>query len=241
MGKTMLAKALARSLDCSLLAPPVHARPAPVRRHGRQRLQPALERVRVPAGPDLREPPARRRDQPRLAEDAGRAARVHAGEPGHDRRRHATRSTAPFMVMATQNPIEYEGTYPLPEAQLDRFTMRLDDRLSAARPRRRGCCPSRRRDPPLDSLEPVTNATGITGRDRRGDAQVFVEPSLNRYVVASLAADARATSGSTSARARVRGSRSCASSKARALADGRDYVRAGRRARRSRRPCSRTG
>src|SRR5882724_7061275 len=31
----------------------------------------------------------------------------------------------PFMVMATQNPIEYEGTYPLPEAQLDRFTMRL--------------------------------------------------------------------------------------------------------------------
>src|SRR2546426_4537917 len=32
----------------------------------------------------------------------------------------------PFMVMATQNPIEYEGTYPLPEAQLDRFTMRLD-------------------------------------------------------------------------------------------------------------------
>src|SRR3954453_13437752 len=32
----------------------------------------------------------------------------------------------PFMVMATQNPIEYEGTYPLPEAQLDRFSMRLD-------------------------------------------------------------------------------------------------------------------
>src|SRR3954452_17377982 len=31
----------------------------------------------------------------------------------------------PFMVMATQNPIEYEGTYPLPEAQLDRFTMRV--------------------------------------------------------------------------------------------------------------------
>src|SRR5256885_17129518 len=31
----------------------------------------------------------------------------------------------PFMVIATQNPIEYEGTFPLPEAQLDRFTMRL--------------------------------------------------------------------------------------------------------------------
>ena len=40
---------------------------------------------------------------------------------------------APFMVVATQNPIEYEGTYPLPEAQLDRFTLRVDDRLPAAR------------------------------------------------------------------------------------------------------------
>ena len=38
----------------------------------------------------------------------------------------STRGGRPFMVMATQNPIEYEGTYPLPEAQLDRFTMRLD-------------------------------------------------------------------------------------------------------------------
>ena len=45
----------------------------------------------------------------------------------------------PFMVMATQNPIEYEGTYPLPEAQLDRFTMRLD--IGYPPPtRRRGCC-----------------------------------------------------------------------------------------------------
>src|ERR1044071_708085 len=33
---------------------------------------------------------------------------------------------APFMVIATQNPIEYEGTYPLPEAQLDRFTLRIE-------------------------------------------------------------------------------------------------------------------
>jgi MoxR-like ATPase len=49
----------------------------------------------------------------------------------------------PFMVMATQNPIEYEGTYPLPEAQLDRFTMRLDIGYRS-RTRRRGCCPSRR-------------------------------------------------------------------------------------------------
>ena len=36
------------------------------------------------------------------------------------------RTPAPFMVMATQNPIEYEGTFPLPEAQLDRFLIRLE-------------------------------------------------------------------------------------------------------------------
>ena len=79
------ARALARLL---VLAAAVHARPAAVRRHRRQRLRPAGERVRVPAGPGLREPPARRRGQPRLAEDPGGAARVHAGEPGHGRRRH---------------------------------------------------------------------------------------------------------------------------------------------------------
>jgi MoxR-like ATPase len=44
----------------------------------------------------------------------------------------------PFMVAATQNPIEYEGTYPLPEAQLDRFAMRLSLAIRRSR-RRRGC------------------------------------------------------------------------------------------------------
>src|SRR5437870_6511264 len=38
---------------------------------------------------------------------------------------HSYELARPFMVIATQNPVEYEGTYPLPEAQLDRFTMRL--------------------------------------------------------------------------------------------------------------------
>ena len=82
-------------------------------------------RVHVPARADLHEPPARRRDQPRPAEDAGGAARGDAGAPGDDRGRDARRSSAPFIVLATQNPIEYEGTYPLPEAQLDRFLLRI--------------------------------------------------------------------------------------------------------------------
>jgi MoxR-like ATPase len=91
---------------------------------------------------------------------------------------------APFMVIATQNPIEYEGTYPLPEAQLDRFAMRvaigyptltaearmLDEQTSGT---------------PLDELEPVT--TGDEVLALVSDAQsTFVEESVNRYVVALL-------------------------------------------------------
>ena len=53
-----------------------------------------------------------------------RAARGDAGAPGDDRRRHHP-VPEPFVVMATQNPIETEGTYPLPEAQVDRFMMKV--------------------------------------------------------------------------------------------------------------------
>jgi MoxR-like ATPase len=52
------------------------------------------------------------------------AARGHAGAAGHHRRHHP-RPAQPFFVMATQNPIEQEGTYALPEAQLDRFMLMI--------------------------------------------------------------------------------------------------------------------
>ncbi len=127
----------------------------------------------------------------------------------------------PFMVMATQNPIEYEGTYPLPEAQLDRFTMRLD--IGYPQPDQEARMLSEQTsDPPLDALEPVTNATGIT--DVIDEAtRIFVEPSLNRYVVdlvGQTRSDQRLYLGA-SPRAGISLLRV---SKARALADGRDYV-----------------
>jgi MoxR-like ATPase len=50
-----------------------------------------------------------------------------------DRARRDARLPEPFYVLATQNPIELEGTYPLPEAQLDRFLFKLDVRASTAR------------------------------------------------------------------------------------------------------------
>ena len=55
---------------------------------------------------------------------AGRAAGGHAGASGHHRR-HDLPLEEPFLVLATQNPIENEGTYPLPEAQLDRFMLKV--------------------------------------------------------------------------------------------------------------------
>jgi MoxR-like ATPase len=127
----------------------------------------------------------------------------------------------PFMVMATQNPIEYEGTYPLPEAQLDRFTMKL----------RIGYPPlaeeahmltEQTGDPPLDRLDPVARAADAVALAEDARA-VFVEESLNRYVVALLRAtrsDPRLYLGA-SPRAGIALLRVA---KALALADGRDYL-----------------
>jgi len=95
----------------------------------------------------------------------------------------------PFMVMATQNPIEYEGTYPLPEAQLDRFTMRIAIGYPPLSDEAK-MLTEQTADPPLDTLEPVANAADAISLAQ--DAQsIYVEESLNRYVVALL----RATRG----------------------------------------------
>ena len=79
VGKTALARALSRSIDCAVRARAVHRRPAARRHRRHQRLQPARAALRVPPRPDLRQRRDRRRGQPRLAEDAVRPARVHAG------------------------------------------------------------------------------------------------------------------------------------------------------------------
>jgi MoxR-like ATPase len=127
----------------------------------------------------------------------------------------------PFMVMATQNPIEYEGTYPLPEAELDRFTMRIaigyPPLVDEAK-----MLSEQTMDPPLDRLESVASAQEVLNaiEDSR---RVFVEESVNRYVVALLRqtrSDSRLYLGG-SPRAGIALLRVA---KARALVSGRDYV-----------------
>ncbi len=127
----------------------------------------------------------------------------------------------PFMVIATQNPIEYEGTYPLPEAQLDRFTMRIaigyppltEEATMLA---------EQTADPPLEGLEPVANAADAVALADEAKA-IFVEDSLHRYVVALLRAtrgDSRLYLGA-SPRAGIALLRVA---KARALADSRGFL-----------------
>ena len=76
-------------------------------------------------GPSVRQHHPRRRDQPDAAQNAVRLARGHAGALASLPLDSATKLPHPFFVLATQNPIEQEGTYPLPEAQLDRFMFNI--------------------------------------------------------------------------------------------------------------------
>ena len=142
----------------------------------------------VPPRPDLHQPPARRRDQPRPAEDAGRAARGDAGAPGDDRGRRRTRSSAPFLVLATQNPIEYEGTYPLPEAQLDRFLAAHLDRLPGSRARDRDARSgvSSAASTRSSSSRWSTRATLV--EMQRALEQVHVSDAIEGYIVDLVAA-----------------------------------------------------
>ncbi|MBA3347598.1 MAG: MoxR family ATPase [Actinobacteria bacterium] len=127
----------------------------------------------------------------------------------------------PFMVLATQNPIEYEGTYPLPEAQLDRFTMRISLGYPALADEARMLA-EQTTNPPLESLEPVAGAEELlTAID---DARaIFVEESLNRYVVALLRHTRSSSRLALGASPRA-GISLLRVAKARALADGRDFV-----------------
>jgi MoxR-like ATPase len=94
--------------------------------------------------------------------------------------------TPPFMVIATQNPIEYEGTYPLPEAQLDRFMMRLSLGYPAADAEEAVLQDQTSRDP-FAELDPVLDAAQVLDM-QRAVGRVKVVPALHRYVVALLTA-----------------------------------------------------
>ncbi|HUZ02626.1 MAG TPA: MoxR family ATPase [Thermomicrobiaceae bacterium] len=93
---------------------------------------------------------------------------------------------SPFVVLATENPIEYEGTFPLPEAQLDRFLIRI----SLGYPGHRGEIEILNRQHfqhPLDRLQQVVAVEELT-EAQANTKQVYVDDSLKEYIVALVEA-----------------------------------------------------
>jgi MoxR-like ATPase len=127
----------------------------------------------------------------------------------------------PFMVMATQNPLEMEGTYPLPEAQRDRFTARV----SMGYPGREAelaMLDDRATSDPLTGLAPVADAATVRDLvDAVGG--LFVSESVRRYVVALVEASRRSPHLRLGASPRA-GLQLLRAARASAALSGRDHV-----------------
>ena len=127
----------------------------------------------------------------------------------------------PFLVIATQNPVEYEGTYPLPEAQLDRFAVRMAIGYPPDADEARMLA-EQTTEPPLEHLRPVAGHSELL-EAIEAVRQVHVEESVNRYVVALLrhTRESRRLALGGSPRSGIALLRLA---KARALTAGRDFV-----------------
>jgi MoxR-like ATPase len=220
VGKTMLAKSLARSLDCEFAR--IQATPdlLPSDITGVNVYNLQANEFEFRPGPVFANLVLV--DEINRASPKTQSALLECMQEGQVTIDGATHRLArPFMVIATQNPIEYEGTFPLPEAQLDRFTMRLHLGYPPIAEEARMLAEHSASEP-LEELEPVASAADL---ETAIDAvkRVYVEDSLNRYVVAILRqtrADSRLALG-TSPRAGISLLRVA---KAHAVLRGREYV-----------------
>jgi MoxR-like ATPase len=185
-GKTMLARD--RQHGAGHATPhPVHARPAAERRHRRHHLRPAVGPVRVPPGPIFATIVLA--DEINRASPKTQSALLEVMEEGRVSVDGTTHEVgAPFMVIATQNPIEQAGTYRLPEAQLDRFMMKTTlgypdhestvTLLADAANRNRS-----------SAVQPLITAQAVVDMSHLAD-QVHVDPAVLAYV-ARLAEETR--------------------------------------------------
>jgi MoxR-like ATPase len=131
------------------------------------------------------------------------------------------RLPSPFMVVATQNPFEFEGTYPLPESQLDRFLMRISMGYPARDAEKR-VLESHREQEPVELLEPVVSADQVTEL-QAAVRHVTVEDSIHDYLLNIVAATRE--SDELHVGVSTRGALSLyRASQSLALARGRDFV-----------------
>ncbi len=180
IGKTTMAKALARSLGCSFQRIQFTPDLLPSDIIGITFYNQKLGEFEFRPGPLIA--------QVVLADEINRATpRTQSAllEAMEERQISVERETMllprPFIVIATQNPVELEGTFPLPEAQLDRFLMRL--RLDyPSQSEERLILQRFREDQPLQEVQPVLSSEqlkALQGMIRR----VRVDPSIEAYIV----------------------------------------------------------
>ena len=185
VGKTLLAKALARSLNCTfhriqftpdllpsdLIGTSVFHQPT-----GEFVFQPGPLFAQVVLADEINR--ATPRTQSALLEAMNERQVTVDGQ---------TRPLGPpFLVVATQNPYEFEGTYPLPESQLDRFLVRLaigyPDRLAE-----KAVLAQHRLGEPVNDLKPVISGDDVVALQKRV-RHVRVDDSLNDYILEIVAA-----------------------------------------------------
>ncbi len=220
VGKTMLAKALARSIDCSvkriqftpdLLPSDVTGVSAYNQERREFEFKPGPVFANIVVGDEINR--ASPKTQSALLES------MEEGQVTVDGTTFPLES--PFMVIATQNPVEMEGTYPLPEAQRDRFTARIS--IGYPTPAAElEMIETHGAASPLDDVKPVAHASDI--RDLAAAVRgVIVSDLLKRYVI-SLVNATRSNEElrlGASPRATLHLLRA---SRAWAALDGRDYV-----------------
>jgi MoxR-like ATPase len=180
VGKTMLAKAIARSVDCSfrriqftpdLLPSDVTGVNVFNQERGDFEFRPGAIFANIVLADEINR--ASPKTQSALLESMEeRQVTVDA---------ETYQLGTPFMVIATQNPIEHEGTYPLPEAQLDRFMLRLAIGYPAADVEA-NILSTHGTGSTLDEIGPVTEARGVAEMVRQTH-NVHVAQAVRRYIV----------------------------------------------------------
>ena len=220
VGKTMLARSLARSLDCSFNRIQFTPDMLPSDVTGVSIFNQQKREFEFRPGPIM--------GQIILADEVNRATpKTQASLLEAMEERQVTVDGVthpiprPFMVLATQNPIEYEGTFPLPEAQLDRFLLRVRLGYPTASDEIRVLNEQKFRHP-IEALEPVVRVEELL-ESIEEIREIYVAPAIQRYII-DLVGRTR-QSGDVYLGASPRGSLSLfRAGQARAALRGRDHV-----------------
>ena len=180
VGKTMLARALARSTGCSFQRIQFTPDLLPSDVTGVAVYNQATREFEFRPGPVMAQVVLT--DEINRATPKTQSALLEAMEERQVTIDGVTRKLpAPFMVLATQNPIEYEGTFPLPEAQLDRFLMRV--RLGYPNPTDEVLVmDAQQQQHPIESLDQVTNAEEVIEL-QQAVREVYIDPLIKQYIV----------------------------------------------------------